>query len=427
MTTLERDPVVPAQKAPPPMPRPRPQRNPLQRLLDLLSSMRLTVVLLLLLAALTFFGTLAQTQDGIYYVQKEYFESWFVLIPMPIGPGFPLPGALPVMGLLFVNLMCGGIARMRWRARNVGVLISHFGIALLLIAGFVKLEMSYAGHMSLYEGDTGNAIRSMQEWELALMRKDGDGVVERTLPGSTVERASGDRRLRIAGDGLPFELDVHHFFEHCLPTPPGPNFKATAPLVDGLFLSDSPRLVQPTKERDQKLAGCYVTVLGKDGTSEQAILWAGDMLRIGGPMRPFTFEMDGQTWGLQLRHKLWTLPFDVRLDTFKKSDHPGSAMVRDYSSYVTVKEPDGGERAVHIYMNEPLRKQGYVFFQTSWGPQNGMGGPYFSTFEVASNPSDKWPEYACYIIAVGLLIHFLSKLGRFISAEGRRRSQDAVA
>jgi hypothetical protein len=150
------------------------------------------------------------------------------------------------------------------------------------------------------------------------------------------------------------------------------------------------------------------------------------MLRIGTPMQPFTFEMGGQTWGLELRHQLWTLPFDVRLDRFKKSDHPGSAMVRDYSSFVTVTEPGGSSQPKHIYMNEPLRKQGYVFFQTSWGPQNSMTGPYYSTFEVASNPSDKWPEYACYVIGLGLLFHFLFKLWRFIAAE-RRRAAEAHA
>lgn len=433
MTTLEQKPPAAgsgaAPDAMPPASRQRPARGPLQLVIGFLSSMRLTVVLLLLLAALTFFGTLAQTQDGIFYVQKEYFESWIVLIPLAkTGLGFPLPGALPVLGLLFLNLMVGGVVRLRWHLRNIGVLIGHLGIALLLVAGFVKLVVSYAGHLSLYEGDTGNAVRSFQDWELALMHKDGDAVLERTLPGSFVERAVGNRRQRIAGDDLPFTIDVHHFMEHCVPMQKGPMFNATADLVNNVFLASDARFVQPVKDRDQKLAGCYVTVLGKDGgDARQGILWAGDLLRVGGPMRPFTFEMAGQTWGLELRHKLWTLPFDVQLDKFKKSDHPGSAMVRDYSSYVTVKEPDGADRTAHIYMNEPLRKDGYVFYQTSWGPQNSPNGPYYSTFEVASNPSDKWPEYACWVIAAGMALHFLQKLFRFIMAENRRRPLESNA
>ncbi|GAB4154170.1 MAG: hypothetical protein Fur0037_22830 [Planctomycetota bacterium] len=411
---------------------PSPRKALSTPILLFLGSLKLTVLLLVLLGLLTYFGTLAQTEQGIYYVQKDYFESWWVRVP--IGRfdvwriWFPLPGALPVLGLLFVNLLVGGVLRMRLHARNIGVLVTHLGVLLLLVAGFVKMEMSHAGHMSLYEGDTGALIRSYQEWELALMRRDGDGYAERTVHGSAIEGAVGDRRIRIDGDGLPFAVEVHHFYEHCVPVPKGPMFEATAPLVDGVFLASDPRFVPPTSSREQKLAGCYVDVVGRDGqTVARGILWAGDTIKVGTKLRPFCFDYEGQSWGIELRHQLWALPFDVRLDRFKKSEHPGSMMVRDYSSFVTVTDPDGTSRPAHIYMNEPLRKAGYVFYQTSWGPQNSPTGPYYSTFEVANNPSDKWPEYACYVIGAGMLIHFLSKLRRFIASEGRRRSKEIPA
>lgn len=433
MTTLERDPAAtgrPSASPPPPAPRRElPPRSPLWLLVGLLSSMRLTVVLLLLLAALTFTGTLAQTQDGIYYVQKQYFESWFVLVPAALGLKLPLPGALPVMGLLFVNLLVGGVVRLKLHLRNAGVLIAHLGIALLLVAGFVKLEMSDVGFLTLYEQQTGSLLRSMHEWEVALLRRDGDGVVERTLPGAAVEAATGDHRLRVDDPTLPFVVELHDFAEHCAPMYKGPMFQADAPVVNGVFLARDKRFIGAVPAgREQKLAGCYATIVDRDGgRSRQAILWAGDMLRVGTPMRPFTFEVGGQSWGLELRHQVSTLPFDVRLDDFQKSDHPGSGMVRDYSSFVTVTETSGASRPVHIYMNEPLRKDGYVFYQSSWGPPDSLRGPFYSTFEVASNPSDKWPEIACWVIFGGMALHFLLKVSRFVSAESRRRLQESRA
>jgi hypothetical protein len=36
-------------------------------------------------------------------------------------------------------------------------------------------------------------------------------------------------------------------------------------------------------------------------------------------------------------------------------------------------------------------------------------------FTVASNPSDQWPLWSCVAVAVGLIIHFLMHLIRFLS------------
>ena len=34
----------------------------------------------------------------------------------------------------------------------------------------------------------------------------------------------------------------------------------------------------------------------------------------------------------------------------------------------------------------------------------------YSILEVSNNPSDQWPKYATFVIAFGLLIHFVWKL-----------------
>ena len=101
----------------------------LRPVIGFLSSMKLSVVLLVLLGLLTWFGTLAQVEKGLYQVQKEYFESWFVFCELPLSiwsqplfPGddgdpfvlkIPLPGAYPLMILLFLNLLVGGVARLK--------------------------------------------------------------------------------------------------------------------------------------------------------------------------------------------------------------------------------------------------------------------------------------------------------------------------
>ncbi len=71
-------------------------------------------------------------------------------------------------------------------------------------------------------------------------------------------------------------------------------------------------------------------------------------------------------------------------------------------------------------MNEPLREQGLVVYQASWGPQNARpGDPLFSTLSVVRNPADQFPLYACIVIATGLVFHFSRKLVRYIRIEAR--------
>ena len=136
-----------------------PAAAPGSRVLAALGSMQLSVALLVLLALLTWLGTLAQVNRSTYDVQREYFESWFVIGDLPLSwwgrelwtLRVPMPGAVPVLAVLFANLLVGGFLRMRWQSRNFGILVIHAGIGLLLVAGVVKLFASYSGSLSIYE------------------------------------------------------------------------------------------------------------------------------------------------------------------------------------------------------------------------------------------------------------------------------------
>ena len=82
---------------------------------------------------------------------------------------------------------------------------------------------------------------------------------------------------------------------------------------------------------------------------------------------------------------------------------------------------EGSEEAVLIKMNDPMRRDGYTFFQASWGPQDARpGDTLFSVFEVVRNPADKWPEWSLYITGVGLLVHFIMKLILYLRNQAKR-------
>jgi hypothetical protein len=55
--------------------------------------------------AIVFFGTLAQTEHGIYEIQKRYFESVFVVHWIANKIPLPLPGGGLLMACLLINCL----------------------------------------------------------------------------------------------------------------------------------------------------------------------------------------------------------------------------------------------------------------------------------------------------------------------------------
>lgn len=374
-----------------------------------LSSLKLSCVLLMLLGLLTWLGTLEQVHLGLYEVQKKYFES-FVLVhhagPVPI----PLPGAYLVMALLFVNLLVGGIVRLRRHNGTLGVLVVHLGIALLFVAGFVKMHHSQEGHVTLFEGQKASTFQSYHRWEIAILETLGNGDVrEHLVPEERFLDARGEQRVTLSSSELPFELEISHVLTNAMPQKPranGPMSDVAAPVVDGAFLAEQP----PEKESERNIAGAHAVVVAKSGAREEALLW-------GAAATPHAFTVDGRTFGIELRHERYPMPFELELERFTKEDHPRIDMPKSFSSDVEVTE-GGTTREMTISMNEPLRSGGLVLYQASWGPAGAApGARLFSTFAVVRNPSDRWPLYACVVIAAGLLLHFSRKLMRVLRSE----------
>ncbi len=379
-----------------------------ERLLAVLSSLGLSCVLLILLAVLTWLGTLEQQHTGLFEVQRKYFES-LVLVHYAGRVPIPLPGAALVMGVLFANLIVGGLVRMRKGAATAGVLITHVGIALLIVAGLIKMQWSDDGHVTLYEGQSSNTFQSYHHWEVAVLEKlDGSRVRESIVPEERFTWATTDEPARVTSPNWPFTLELRHFQPNSRVFPKGPMVQSALPVVNGYVLDGL------TKENSNEanIAGLYASVVAPAGARREVLLW-------GLSNAPHSFELDGRTFGIELRRQQFVMPFTVRLIDFKKEDHPRMTMAKSFSSDVSVIE-DGAARNVRIEMNEPLRSHGLVLYQASWGPSNARpGDPLFSTLAVVRNPADQHPLIACIVIAIGMLLHFGRKLVRHIRVEAK--------
>jgi hypothetical protein len=389
-----------------------------------LGSLRLSVALFGLLTLITWAGTIAQETIGLQQAQREYFESWLVFrragdLVLPV-----LPGGMSLITALFVNLLVGGLLRLlpRLRARahgrarglrlasGCGVAITHLGIAALLLACLAKYRLAEEGGIQLFEGQSTSEFVSYEDWEIVVHERIEAGLLrEHLVPSAAFADRQDGRSLRLRAPGLPFELLVSDFAPHAEvrrgPAPPGSGL----PTVDGFHL----RPLAPQTEWERNVAGCLVRVLrGPDAEPEPGILW-------GLAQHPLAVAVDGRSFGIGLRRQRSPLPFRLQLDSFTHRTWPNTTIPREFASEVTLLDEGGTERR-QIRMNEPLRRDGVVVYQASFGPAAGdPGGPRFSGLSVVRNPADAWPWYTLYAIATGMLLHFVARMALFVRDQRR--------
>ena len=420
----------------------------LRKLLHFFGSYGLAVFVLAAMLVVTLLGTLAQKRIGLYEAKLNYFDSLIAWEPVDLfgwRTSLPLPGGALLMALLSVNLLIGGLIRIRKSWRTAGVIVAHIGIALLMAAGLVAMLAGREGYVALFPGETASEFRSHYEYEVAIRSADAlDGGQELVIPDADLrvlevgldgrpapssllaplwrylETGTFERREAqvFQSPELPFALELSHFVPNGGVAPLNAASASPLPVVDGLTVVPRPKAVQA----EENLPAVYARALAPDGEL------LGETILAETATRPWAVAVGDAVWAVSLRPKRFAMPFEVRLEEFFKDEHPRTDMAAVYRSDVTALRGDGREERVRIEMNQPLRDDGFVMFQASFTEFPGEEGPrYRSQFAVVRNPADKWPEYACWVIGAGLVFAFGARLWGFLRKQQRARAEGAPA
>ncbi len=389
------------------------------KIFDVLSGFGLATITLLLLGLLTLFATLEQVDNGLYPTLNKYFDlKSFFLLPQLNGKmvPLPLPGGYWMCALLLVNLTLGGIIRIRKGWKHAGNIVSHFGIILMLAGAGVTYHFSERGNMAVAEGESSNAAEDYFEYVVEVAEiKDGKPETIHVIRGKDINDLESSKRL-FRLPNMPFDLELGGYLENCVPVSTSERAPDRQPeIYDGYFLAEKPKLASP-EPAEQYTAGCYARVVHRDGKKSDPFILAG------ASFHPFSYRLDDRVFTIDMRKRLWPMPFTLKLDEFTAAFHPGTMMASKFVSTVTRVE-NGGEAKVTIQMNEPMRYEGLTFFQASYGPPGAMPGQkMYSVFEVVKNPADQWPLYSLWIVAFGMFVTFMIKLGSFLGAGSRKKS-----
>ncbi len=376
----------------------------LNRLLESISSMRLTIICLAAALVLVFAGTLAQVRYGLYFIQEEYFQSWFVWWSWsPTSRGIPVfPGGHLIGAVLLVNLIAAHIRRFSWTWRKLGIQLTHLGLIIMLAGGLATDLLSVSSYMRLREGETKNYSEDSVRTELALITPEGtDDEQVTAVPGEVLAK-----RNVITHESLPFKVVIKGFYQNSDLKMIGATNAPSTPASSngaGARISITPK-PRATKMDDHDVMSAVVEIIpNKDGKS------LGTWLVSAAMAAPQDFEVDGRPWSIQLRAARYYKPYTLSLIDFTHETYPGTEIPKNFSSKVTLADAEHNEnRQVKIYMNHPLRYQGDTYYQSGFDPDNSG-----TILQVVRNPGYQAPYLACVIVSLGLLIQFTHHLTGF--------------
>jgi hypothetical protein len=390
----------------------------LSKVVDLVTSLKLTVACLAAAMVLVLAGTFAQVHFGIHLVQQRYFQSLFVWWP-PEGRGFKIPifpGGYLIGGLLLINLIAAHVRRFQWTWRKLGIHLTHAGLIVMLAGGLFTDLFAVESHMRLASGEAKNYSEDARRDELA--------VIDTTNPEFDQVTAIPEAVLRrtrvVEHPSLPFQIVVRNFFPNSRLQMANESDNPAHAIADrgvGPRVSIQP-LARATAPDEQNVVAAVIEIVPVDFASGGTQASLGRWLVSDALGAPQGFSWMNRTWQLVLRPARYYKPYSITLQKFTHERYAGTEIPRNFASRITLIDPDRStDRDVLIYMNHPLRYRGETFYQAGFQKDDSA-----TVLQVVHNPTFLAPYLACVIVAVGLLVQFGYHLVSFA-----RRRRTAIA
>lgn len=386
----------------------------LKPVINFFGSLGLTVTLLVLSIFLIFFGTLAQIDQGVWTVVRDYFRSWYVWVDFQLFfprtnqvPGaFPFPGGWLLGNLLLINLLVAHFQRFNLSKQKIGLFFIHLGLILLLVGEGVTALMADESMMSIDEGASSNYSEDIRHPELAF--------IDESDPKTDVVTVIPEDKLRKEGlikdERLPFDVQVDHFYKNSV--------MERASDGSGFIAKEAPEISGTAVNEGQiDMPAALVTLYRKGTTEEVGSFTTSVWLKSSHAVTP----PDSKTpYQMSLRFARNYKPFSLFLKDFTFDRYPGTDIPKNFASTVQILDPEQSvDREVKIWMNHPLRYRGETYYQASYKPDESG-----TVLQVVENPGWLLPYLSCVLVTLGLLLQFGFSLSRSLK---RRKKRIATA
>ena len=336
-------------------------------------------------------GTVAQRDIGLYQAQQIFFSSWIGWLGY-----IPYPSGRLLMFIISFNLLFYFFRPNIFKLSKLGVTITHSGALLLMLGGGITAYYSQEGRMAISEGEISDYFEDYYIKELVIVDNANQEYDEYTVFN---EKILYKNNIIQNPTTIPFQIEVLKFFRNCEPVRRDySGNKNSHGLAKNFYLEE----LNPDKEYERNISGVTIDVKGADEENNGIyIVYQGQPIR-----QPIIYN--GDRYFLELRNQRTYLPFEIELLEFTKILHPSTDIPKSFSSDINLIE-NSIPRYVLIKMNEPLRHDGYTFYQSSF-----FEGEFsdISVLAVVENYGRLFPYISSIIMCIGILFHLVMKVPR---------------
>lgn len=373
-----------------------------------IASLRLTVPLLAAAMLLVYFGTIAQSEQDILAVQRDYFRCFVIWSSgMTLFPGYrikfpvqiPVPGGYVIGGLMLINLLAAHAVRFKLSWKRVGIIAIHLGIILILLGELFTGMFAVEMQMAIQEGQTNSVAQDVRHPELIVI--DTSNPLHDTLIAVPQSRLQTGKV--ITDSRLPFEIRVERYYRNSRLV--GPMEKVPTALLRATAGQHANRLIAELPDELSLEKVNFPSAYLRLSRSDQDLgLWLVSI-----HLTEQTIKVGDKTYRIGLDFRRYQKPYSLTLVDFEHDKYPGSNIARQYASRVILRDPQRNERReAEIYMNHPLRYRGETFYQA--------GAPMADTtvLQIVDNPAAILPYIACILVGGGMILHFVPNLVTFL-------------
>lgn len=380
-------------------------------LLQIFSSLKLTVILLSASMVLIFFGTIDQVEYGIWHTQKLYFESFVVAWQYPaLWPAgeqltwlrIPMFGGYTIGGLMLINLTVAYTKRFSLKTAKLGLYAIHFGLILLIVSELLTDILAVESQMTVPEGGRANYSQTIRTNELVLLdRSNPDFDRVHTIPAKLLKPG---RTLPIPDTRL--TLRVLSFYPNAKLVQ-AQNGQSPANRGAGAKMGISAIPEAPDySEKAINTATAYIEIFEKETSLG---IWLVSNV-IDDRFPPQMVQTKAKDFEVALRFKRYYHHFEIELIDFAHDKYPGTEIPFNFSSKVLTHNPDPAKnQQALIYMNHPLRYEGLTFYQASFSPDETA-----TVLQVVRNPGWLLPYVSVLLMGLGMCFQFGLHFAKFL-------------
>ncbi len=157
------------------------------------SSLKLAVISILGLAAVLAVGTVLESWYGMRAAHMMVYGTWW------------FGGVLFILGL---NVLCAALSRYPWKRHQIGFLITHSGILILLLGSFLTQKFGVDGNLPIEEKKSSNSVL-LNDLKLIVTDEESGESKIFPVPESGTARSGDLMRVHLFGD---YSLYIDQFY-----------------------------------------------------------------------------------------------------------------------------------------------------------------------------------------------------------------------